>query len=190
MRWSLVLIIAAASLALSACVRPVSDHTPTPIVIPPQPPASVKINLLKTVNITTETEGGSARPEIVATADRVFVLYLGNISKGGDRFFGLKIFDREMSYTIISKTMVSTTSQYGGPTDIRVASDGQHLYAFYETHKPTSPTTGTTYLWGAKYTLDDNFDRVAYTAAPIASSKPMAELQDGGELLDDPAPPL
>ena len=181
-----VLALVAAFTALSACVP--QGHTPPPAEAPGQPAAYPEINLVKKVAITTDTEGGSARPEIVATTDRVFVVYLGNISNGGDRFFGLKIFDRELSYTIASKTLVPTTSQYGGPTDIRVASDGQYLYAFYETHKPISPKNASTYLWGVKYTLDDNFERVAYTAVPIVSSKPMAELEDGGELLDDPAP--
>lgn len=187
MKWSRVLILVAALMAFSACVQPVFTSTPPLTSTPPQPVTSLKLSFLKKISVTTDVEGGSARPEIVATADRVFVLYLGNISKGGDRFFGLKIFDRELNYTITSKSLVSTTSQYGGPTDIRVASDGQYLYAFYETNKPT-PTSSTTYLWGAKYTLDDNFERVAYTATPIVSSNSMAQLQDGGELLDDPAP--
>jgi hypothetical protein len=45
-----------------------------------------------------------------------------------------------------------------------------------------------TYLWGAKYALTDSFDRLASTPAPIATSRPMSELPEGGELLDDPAP--
>lgn len=188
MKSSWILMLIAALIAFSACTQPVPTSTPTPTCTPPQPTASVKISFLKKVNVTTDTEGGSARPEIVATRDRVFALYLGNISKGEDRFFGVKILDRELSYTITSKSLVSTIAQYCGPTDIRVASDGRHIYAFYETHKPTSPTNSTTYLWGAKYTLDDNFERVAYTETPIASSKPLGELPDGGELLDDPAP--
>lgn len=147
-----------------------------------------QFELIKNIPVTESSEGGSARPELVVTADRVFVVYLGNISSGSNRTFNLKIFNKDLDTVILSKILVSTTEQFGGPTDIRVASDGQYLYAFYETHKPTSPTTATTYLWGAKYVLNDNFDRVAYTEAPIISSKPMLELNDGGELLDDPAP--
>ncbi len=150
------------------------------------PPLS--LSLVKKVAITADGEGGSARPEIIAATNRVFVVYLGNIAAGANRTFSLKIFDGNLDNVITSKTIVATTAEYGGPTDIRVASDGQYLYAFYETHKITSPTTALTYLWGAKYVLDDNFARVAYTSTPITSSKPMSELQDGGELLDDPAP--
>ncbi|HLA89821.1 MAG TPA: hypothetical protein VJL28_05295 [Gemmatimonadaceae bacterium] len=152
-----------------------------------EPTTALQVRLVKTVTLTTDADGGSARPEIVATANRVFVLFLGNIAGGGNRTFDLRIYDRDLNTVLGSRTLVSTTAQYGGPTDIRVAADGQYLYAFYETHKPTSPTAATTWLWGAKFALDDNFARVAFTA-PIASSSPMSELGDGGELLDDPAP--
>jgi hypothetical protein len=150
--------------------------------------AGPSLSLTKKVVVTTDAEGGSARPEIAVTADRVFVVYLGHIRQGNSRTFDVKIFDRNLDTLVASKTLVTTTTDYGGPTDIRIASDSQYLYAFYETHKTTSQTTAINYLWGAKYRLDDNFDRVAYTPTPTTSSKPMAELQDGGELLDDPAP--
>ena len=175
--------------AFSACVRPVSTSNPTPAVsVSPPPTALLRIEFLKKVAITKDTEGGGARPEIVATGDRVFVLYLGDIAAGTSRSFKVKVLDRDLTRTFTSKSLVSTTTEYGGPTDIRVASDGQYLYAFYETHKPTSAIAGTTYLWGAKYTLNDSFERLGHTDTPIASSKPMVELPDGGELLDDPAP--
>ncbi len=188
-------------LALLACGSPPSPRPPSPpgsleagtvaTASPPTgtaAPKSPSMTLLKKVTITTDAEGRSARPEIVATADRVFVVYLGNTGTGGNRNFSVRIYDRSMDNVIASRVLATTTPEYGGPTDVRVASDGGFLDAFYETHKPTSPTTGVTYLWGARYTLDDRFERVAYTATPIATSKPMAELQEGGELLDDPAP--
>jgi hypothetical protein len=152
------------------------------------PAPALTLTLAKKVALTTDAEGGSARPEIIATQNRVFVVYLGNIGQRDGRTFNAKIFDANLDNVVAKKTLVQTTAEYGGPTDIRVASDGKFLYAFYETHKPTSPTSGVTYLWGAKYTLDDKFERVAYTAQPIAMSKPLTELSDGGELLDDPAP--
>lgn len=91
------------------------------------------LTLLKKVTITTDAEGGSARSEIVATANRVFVVYLGNITAGGNRTFNAKVFDDSLQNLIASKTIVTTTTDYGSPTDIRLASDGQYLYAFYET---------------------------------------------------------
>jgi hypothetical protein len=147
-----------------------------------------QLHFVKTVTVTDTTEGGSARPEIVATADRVFVLYLGDITAGENRTFKVKIYKSNLNTIVTSKVLVSRTSEYGSSTDIRVAFDRQYLYTFYETNKPTSPTTATTYLWGAKYALNDSFDRIAYTQVPITNSKPMSELQDGGELVDDPAP--
>jgi len=151
-------------------------------------PSYAQFELIKNIPVTESSEGGSARPEIVATADRVFVLYLGDITAGENRTFKLKIYESNLDSVVVSKVLVSRSTEYGSPTDIRLASDGQYLYAFYETNKSTSPTTATTHLWGAKYSLDDNFDRVAYTEKPITSSKPMEELQDGEELVDDPAP--
>jgi len=146
-------------------------------------PTTPSLSLIKKIALTTDAEGGSARPEIIATADRIFVVYLGNITDGSNRTFNVKIFDSNLDNMITSKTIVVTTDKYGGPTDIRIASDGQYLYAFYET-----TTVSTTYLWGAKYTLDDNFQLVAYTLPPIISSLPVSQLQDGDEVLNDPAP--
>lgn len=149
---------------------------------------SAQLHFVKTVTITDTTEGGSARPEIVATSEKVFVLYLGDITAGANRTFKVRIYNGDLDTIVTSKVLVSRTPEYGSPTDIRVASDGEYLYAFYETNKPSSTTTAVTYLWAAKYKMNDNFDRVAYTPVPITNSKPMEELQDSGELVDDPAP--
>ncbi len=175
--------------------QPLPKGTLAPGQTQPAPPQAkgtltpaLTLTLAKKTALTTEAEGGSARPEMIAAQNRVFVAYLGNIGQRDGRTFNAKIFDANLDNVIAKKTLVQTTPEYGGPTDIRVASDDKFLFAFYETHKPTSQTTGVTYLWGAKYALDDKFERVAYTAQPITTSKPLAELSDGGELLDDPAP--
>ncbi len=146
------------------------------------------LELVGRLQLTKEGEGGSARPEVVATAERVFVVYLGNISAANDRVFAVKLYDASLGTLVASRTLVATTPEYGGPTDIRVAADGKYLYAFYETHKRSSPATASTFLWGAKYTLDDGFVRVASTPVPLAQSQPLGEAQEGAELLDDPAP--
>ncbi len=170
--------IASLLVAVSAC-RGDSETSPS------SPPSLVPVEVLA---VTTDAEGGSARPEVVATSDRVFVLYLANIASGNQRRFDAKIFTANLETVVATKTLLETTADYGGPTDIRIASDGQYLYAFYETNRPTSPTTAETYLWARKYLLNDDLALVASTATPIATSKPMAELPEGGELLDDPAP--
>ncbi len=145
---------------------------------------ALSLSLVKQVTVTTDAEGGSARPEIVSTANRVFVVYLGNIINGAfTRSFKVRIFDSNLDSVIASKTIVPSTNDYGGPTDIRIAAEGQYVYAFYET-----ASVSTTYLWAAKYALTDTFDLVASTATPITSSLPEFELHDGDEVLNDPAP--
>ncbi len=172
----------AALVAIVAGLLAVTSSDPTSAYQSPS------LSLVKVVALTTDAEGGSARPEVIDTQDRVFVLYLGDIGSGAGRTFKVKVFDGGLDSLIASNTLVSTTTEYGGPTDIRVASDGQYAYAFYETNKQSSPTSSTTYLWGAKYALNDSFDRVAYTPAPITTSEPLTDLPEGGEMVDDPAP--
>ena len=41
-----------------------------------------QLHFVKTVIVADTTEGGGARPEIIATPNRVFVLYLGDITTG------------------------------------------------------------------------------------------------------------
>ena len=145
---------------------------------------SSALTLTKQVSITTDTEGNSARPEVVATDSRIFVLYLGHIDGGEDtRSFDVKIYDIGLTSTVTSTTIVPPSADYGAATDIRTASEGQYVYAFYETS-----TTSTTYLHGAKYALNDSFDLAARAAEPIASAKPVFETVEGDEILNDPAP--
>jgi hypothetical protein len=145
-------------------------------------PEPLSLTLLRKVTITTDTEGGSARPEVVATSDRVFVVYLGHIGSMS-RTFDVKIYDRDMTTVITAKTIVSPTAAFGSPTDIRVAADGQYLYAFYETS-----TTSMPFLHGAKYALNDTFDLVAAAPSPVASGKSLPTAAEGDEILNDPAP--
>jgi hypothetical protein len=141
---------------------------------------------LRTVTLTTDEEGGGGRPEIVYADGRFFVVYLGNIIPGsGQRAFKVKVFDEDFTTEITARDLVTPTAEYGSPTDIRVTSDGQYLYAFYET-----VTREQTHLFAAKYGLTDDFPRVAYTDPPIATSVLALEAQPGDELLDDPAPVL
>jgi hypothetical protein len=141
---------------------------------------------LLTSVVITDTSNTTARPEIVVTSNRVFILYLS--ATNGYRTFRLKIYNNNMDSLIASQILVTPSVDYGAPTDIRIASDGQYLYAFYETVRTISPGKDSTYLWGAKYTLNDIFSKVSYTATPISRSKPVTQLSIGGEKLDDPAP--
>lgn len=152
-------------------------------IIPPAS-ATVGLRLVKTATLTTDTEGGSARPEVIATAERVYTIYLGHISGGmSTKTFDVKIYDAELSSVVNSLTIVPPSEEYGGATDIRIARDGQYVYVFYETS-----TMSTTYLHGAKYSLNDTFELVARAAEPIASAKPVFQTVEGDEILNDPAP--
>jgi len=145
---------------------------------------------VKTVSITTDAEYGSARPEIVRTAGtatvpgRVFVLYLGHIlTGGGGRTFDVKIYNSDLSSQISHNVLVAHDATYGDPTDIRIASDGDYLYAFYET-----ATVSNTYLWAKKYALHDDFILTASTATFVSTSSQISSMPDGHDLLNDPAP--
>ena len=131
----------AAPSATRAFTSPPTAPASVPAPMATRTPASaLTLTLAKKIALTTDAEGGSARPEIIATQNRVFVAYLGNIGQRDGRTFNAKIFDANLDNVIAKRTLAQTTAEYGGPTDIRVASDGKFLYAFYETHKPTSQT--------------------------------------------------
>lgn len=148
------------------------------------PSASVSLSPVKTVTLTTDAEGGSARPEVIATDNRIFAVYLGHIAGGANtRSFDVKVYDAAFSTVVTTTTIVPPSVSYGSATDIRIARDGQYAFTFYET-----ATTTTTYLHGAKYALNDSFDLVARAAEPIASAKPEFQAVDGDEVLNDPAP--
>ncbi|MBI5236527.1 MAG: hypothetical protein HY886_09820 [Deltaproteobacteria bacterium] len=136
------------------------------------------LSLLKTIEIAD-----AARPEIIRTTDRVFVVCL---VLSPSRTFRVNIYNGDMTAIVNSATLVSNDATYGDPTDIRVISDGAYLYAFYETLNGAQKKT---YLFGAKYALDDNFTRAAYTGA-LAQSAGDTVAVAGDEKLDDPAPML
>ena len=136
---------------------------------------TISMRFLKRVDV-----GVGARPEVVAVKDRVFVVYLDTATRGKTAF-SVKIYDKDMDREIAYKILVSQSSDYGRPTDIRVASDSKYLYAFYEKTDNT-----VSYLFGAKYKLDDSFERVAYTPNPIASGPSFTKEKVGDEIVNDP----
>jgi len=150
--------------------------------IPSSP--SVSLTPVKTVTLTTDAEGGSARPEVIATDSRVYAVYLGHLSGGmSTKSFDVKVYDAGLASVVSTTTIVPPSVAYGAATDIRIARDGLYVYSFYETS-----TTTTTYLHGAKYVLNDSFDLVARASEPIASSVPVFQAVEGDEVLNDPAP--
>jgi hypothetical protein len=178
LEWHSLFIVGLLILTLGGC-----SNDP-PGATPPSSEAAPSLALTRTVFLTTDAEGGSARPEIAATTDRVFALYLGHIS--GDmtaKTFDVKVYNADLTSTTSSTTIVTYTTAYGGPTDIRIATDGQYCFTFFET-----TSTGTTFLHGEKHLLNDTFDLSARAQEPIAIGKPVFLLTEGGEILNDPAP--
>lgn len=134
------------------------------------------VSLLKKVDIKD-----GARPEVVAADNRVFVVYLDRSS--GSNQHSVKIFDKDMNTEIAYKNLFSKSSEYGSPIDIRVASDGNYVYAFHYTED--AAVKKESWLFGAKYNQDDSFERVAYTGL-IATSKSYRSHEASDEHLDDP----
>lgn len=135
------------------------------------------ISLLKKIEIP-----GGARPEIIAAGDRVYIVYL-DVSQDtqGSNSFKVKIFDRDLTTELYGRTLVASPD-YGRVTDIRLASDGSCVYAFYEV-----AGGGKSYLMGARYALDETFSELA-SKGPITTSAELNVAQAGDEKLDDPAP--
>lgn len=147
---------------------------------PTTPHDQVSLVQKKQITITTDAEGTSARPEIAASDNMTFTLFLKN-----NKSFDLKIYDSTL-YTLLATTsIIPGSTTYGVPTDLRLVHDDQHAYLFYET-----VTASTTYLWAAKYALTASFDLVTVTPTPLASSIPVTNAVDGDEVLNDPAPLL
>ena len=142
------------------------------------------INFLKKINI----QDGDFT-EIVASNNRVFVVYLvPETTRPGGKEHKVKIFDKELN-EITSKTLTSYSTEYGYPMDIRIAADENYAYVFY------MMVTGSegNYLFGKKYTLDNDFEEVAETGA-ITHGKRHGFMctgttcaQEGDERIDDPA---
>ncbi len=154
---------------------PDASGTCTPAGDTYEPDGTAGLTLLNQVDIP-----GGARPEVVATNDRVFVLYLEPSPSGN--VYKLRVYTPDLAAELAAKTVVGTSPDYGNPTDLRVAAEGDYLYAFYETLQ--GPRT---YLFGAKYRLDDGFEQVAIQG-PIATSAMFKVAKPGDEKLDDPAP--
>jgi len=133
-----------------------------------------EITLINTINLGDNV----ARPEIVATDDYIFIVYL-DIS---DQSFKVNIYSKDFSSKISEKVIASKNSEYGICTDIRIDSDGEYLYAFYE---HVNVATDSSYLFGKKYRLNNNFDLVAETGL-VSTSVQFKLAQNGDEFLDDP----
>lgn len=140
----------------------------------------IKLKHIKSLQLTSASDGFGARPEIISNGQLFYVVYLGDFTT--NRKFKVRIYDSDFNL-IKEKALVSFNPQYGSPTDIRVSKDGDYLYAFFEMGSKVSGA----HLFAAKYRLDQDFTKIAETINPIAESSYFHDSQDGDELLDDPA---
>ena len=120
------------------------------------------------------------RPEIAATDDRIFIVYHAL----PEDTYSVKIFNRDLSEEIATRVLVESSAEYGTPTDIRIAQDGDEVYAFYET---VDGRTNDAYLRGSKFELSDEFTETASTGL-ISSGSTVKAQKNGDEKLDDPIP--
>ncbi len=134
------------------------------------------VTLINTINLG----GNVARPEIVIDDKYAYIVY--HQKSVPTHNFAVDIYSKDFSSKISEKILVSKDLKYGIVTDIRIDSDDEHLYAFYEM---ANGQTQTTSLFGVKYRMDIDFDLVAETGL-IAQSKTFKQSQSGDELLDDP----
>jgi len=147
------------------------------------PPLAVETTTLaKTGALRTISLPGAARPEIVAAGGKVYVLYLDPAS----RAFMAAAYDADLKTAIAPpRRLIVEDPVYGHPTDIRIATDGKSLFAFYE---KANDQQGTASLWGVRLALDPSFRELSGHAGPIAVAPFHYRAQAGEELLDDPAP--
>jgi hypothetical protein len=120
------------------------------------------------------------RPELAATEDRVFVV---NHSLNGQTY-NVRVLSRDLGQEVGGRVLVESSEEYGSPTDIRIAQDGDAVYAFYET---VDGKADAAYLRGSKYKADDGFKETASTGL-ISSGHSLEAQQAGDEMFDDPVP--
>lgn len=140
---------------------------------------SDRIAYLKTIEL-----GLGARPEIVYSDNRFYVIYNSPVENRHDRCFKVKIFDNNFQKELTSKVLVSSNSTYGTTTDIRVAKWQDELYAVYEQAKEKE---NKSFLSVRKYKLNDKFSELTYSQKPLVTGAFWYKAVHGDELLDDPA---
>jgi hypothetical protein len=146
----------------------------------PVPNDIIKLQRIKSFQLTDESHGYGARPEIVSNGEYIYIVYLGDITT--QRSHKVRVYD--LDFNLINEKILQTgTVEYGGVTDIRITKDGNYVYTFYEM---TDQETGAN-LFGAKYKMDESFTKVAESNGPIAKAPFFFDAIDGEETLNDPA---
>ena len=174
--------ITPAAIAPTEEIVPAATPTALPTPTPPPSPAlsesegatpakTYQLTPLTTAVVTTSEEDGGARPEIALLDNQFKIAYRDTLTREGH--FLLKALDLNLEPTGVQSVLVST-DESGGVTDIRLTSDGQFVYAAYE----KSSRNGRS-LFLEKY--DASFNRLASQLVATVG-KPGRDV----EALDDP----
>ncbi len=138
------------------------------------------LQLLQTVSLTNN--GASARPELLFVNDQFYLAYLW-YGERGSREIRLRVFDRELNFTGTERVLVPTDAGGWSPTDYRVFTDGEQIFAAWEMVQGEKHR-----LYLARYDL--NFELIE---GPILVAEAEEPFEVGEEHFDDPtltiAPP-
>ena len=151
-----------------AVTKPAPKVKPFDLIIKPTPTLKILDVIMP---LTTQEEGGGARPEIIFLDNNWFLVYRDSLIIASS--FRFKDFGQELAEGIRSKTLISS-SVNGGVTDIRLAKNGSDVYAAYE-----MASTSTRKLFIAKYDKQFKLAASAQVAEAVAN-------QPQQEALDDP----
>ena len=135
--------------------------------------SEAELQLVQTIRLTTD--GTSARPEILFADDRFYLAYL-SYAQPGENEIRLRSFDANLAFTGIERVLIPTDAEGWSPTDYRVFTDGQSIFAAWEMVRGDERR-----LYLARYDL--NFELVE---GPILVAAGREATDIGGEHFDDP----
>lgn len=139
--------------------------------------AADSLKFVRTFQLTTDAEGGGARPEILSLQDKFYIAYrvLDLVDRSGR--YDAQIYDALFENGTRVEGIV-VEDEYGAPTDVQLATDGSDIFAAYEKVR-----ADTHFLFSEK--LDSALERVA---GPKLITSHIAPFTWGDEKLDDPSP--
>jgi len=129
--------------------------------------------LERTVQLTDN--GASARPELLFVNGQFYLAYLSYGQLGGNEI-RLRVFDGELNFTGTERVLVPTDAEGWSPTDYRIFTDGDYIFAAWEMVRSEEHR-----LYLARYDLD--YEPVEGPIL-IAEAEEPSEVDD--EHFDDP----
>ncbi|MFQ6116765.1 MAG: hypothetical protein ACE5LQ_00705 [Candidatus Bipolaricaulia bacterium] len=128
---------------------------------------------MQTVRLTSD--GAAARPEILFADGRFYIVYLSYIDPR-QREIRLRVFDADLAFTGSERVLVPTDVEGWSPTDYRIFTDGQSIFAAWEMVQSEAHR-----LYLARYDLDYEL-----IEGPILVAEAEEPAAVGDEHFDDP----